>query len=121
MAFCVSARLPATSTKLSETGDVGIVSVWPKARRLSAIEPARPPTTARRVGLNVICYSSLICGRDLACFDMRRGVALSPDEKPCGPNVHCEFRFPVLALRLAFVSWHSTLIPLAARGTRTII
>src|SRR3954452_21466231 len=55
MAFWVSARLPATSTKLSVIGEVGSGSDCARARKLTAIEPARPPTTtARRVIPNVM-------------------------------------------------------------------
>src|SRR5215471_17956429 len=60
MAFWVSARLPATSTKLSATGDDGIGRFCATARKSVAIAPAMPATTARRVGLDVITLSSLL-------------------------------------------------------------
>src|SRR5690349_10413355 len=60
MAFWVSAKLPATSTMLSETGDAGSGGDSAKARTLNAIEPARPATTLRRVGVNVMAVVSLL-------------------------------------------------------------
>ena len=49
IAFCVSARLPATSTILSVTGEVGSGSDCAKAFKFIVIEPARPATTNARI------------------------------------------------------------------------
>src|SRR4051812_9712539 len=72
IAFCVSARLPATSTILSVTGEVGSGRFCANARKSIVIEPARPAapptTTARLVGLNVMSNSSV--GYCLVVFDL---------------------------------------------------
>src|SRR4051794_28043180 len=53
MAFCVSARLPATSTIESATGEVGsagLEGLWARAPRApKPAAPATPPTKPRRV------------------------------------------------------------------------
>jgi hypothetical protein len=58
MAFCVRARLPATSMMLIATGEVGIGSCpWaraPKAARPAA--PAAPPTNSRRLILKLVIH-----------------------------------------------------------------